>query len=148
MKAYQLGLALRSRLKNLEARPAFKTAITIDPNFAIAYAQLGSSYSNLGNTAEAKKYFQKAFELRARATEPERLYITGRYFDIVTGEIEKGAETYQLWTQLYPNEWRPYNSVSNGAFQMGRYEIAVEAARNRSNWSRDKTLDTPIWLRG
>jgi eukaryotic-like serine/threonine-protein kinase len=129
LKAYQLGLELRAHSKNLEARPAFKTAIALDPNFAIAYAQLGSAYSNLGNTAEAKPYFQKAFELRARATEPERLYITGRYFDIVTGELEKGSETYKLWTELYPNEWKPYNAVANDAYLMGRYETVVDAAR-------------------
>jgi tetratricopeptide (TPR) repeat protein len=129
LKAYQLGLELRAHSKNLEARPAFKTAIALDPNFAIAYAQLGSAYSNLGNTAEAKPLFQKAFELRARATEPERLYITGRYFDIVTGELEKGSETYKLWTELYPNEWRAYNAVANDANRMGRYETVVDAAR-------------------
>ena len=129
LKAYQLGLELRAHSKNLEARPAFKTAIALDPDFAIAYAQLGSSYSNLGNTVEAKKYFQRAFELRARATEPERLYITGRYFDIVTGETEKGSETYKLWTELYPGDWRPYNAVANDAYQLGRYETVVDAAR-------------------
>ena len=42
LKAYQLGLELRAHSKNLEARPAFKTAIALDPSFAIAYAQLGS----------------------------------------------------------------------------------------------------------
>ena len=77
LKAYQLGLELRSHSKNIEARPAFKTAIALDPSFAIAYAQLGSSYSNEGEVQEGKKYFEKAFELRARATEPERLYIVG-----------------------------------------------------------------------
>jgi tetratricopeptide (TPR) repeat protein len=129
LKAYQLGLELRSHAKNVESRPAFKTAIALDPNFAIAYAQLGSAYSNEGDTKEGEKYFRKAFELRARATEPERLYIAGRYFDIVTGELEKGSETYKLWAELYPNEWRPYNSLANDAYMMGRYDTAVEAAR-------------------
>jgi eukaryotic-like serine/threonine-protein kinase len=129
LKAYQLGLELRSHAKNVESRPAFKTAIALDPNFAIAYAQLGSAYSNEGDTKEGEKYFRKAFELRARATEPERLYIAGRYFDIVTGELEKGSETYKLWAELYPNEWRPYNSLANDAYMMGRYETVVEAAR-------------------
>jgi len=128
LKAYQLGLELRAHSKNLEARPAFKTAIALDPSFAIAYAQLGSSYSNEGETQESKKYFQKAFELRARATEPERLYIVGRYFDIVTGELEKGSETYKLWTELYPDEWRSYNALANDANLLGRYETVVDAA--------------------
>lgn len=128
LKAYQLGLELRAHSKNLEARPVFKAAIALDPSFAIAYAQLGSSYSNEGETQEGKKYFRKAFELRAHATEPERLYIVGRYFDIVTGELEKGSETYKLWTELYPDEWRSYNALANDANLLGRYDTVVEAS--------------------
>jgi len=129
LKAYQLGLELRAHSKNLEARPAFKTAIALDPSFAIAYAQLGSSYSNEGETQESKKYFRKAFELRSHATEPERLYIVGRYFDIVTSELEKGSETYKLWTELYPDEWRSYNALANDANLLGRYDTVVDASK-------------------
>ena len=129
LKAYQLGLELRTHSKNVEARAVLKTAINLDPDFAIAYAQLGSAYSNLGNSTYARQFFQKAFELRAHATEPERLYITGRYFDIVTGEREHGSETYKLWTELYPNDWLPYNAIANNAILLGRYEIAVDSAR-------------------
>ena len=129
LKAYQLGLELRAHSKNLEARPAFKTAIALDPSFAIAYAQLGSSYSNEGESQQGKKYFRQAFELRAHATEPERLYIVGRYFDIVTGELEKGSETYKLWTELYPDEWRAYNALANDANLLGRYDTVVDASK-------------------
>jgi DNA-binding winged helix-turn-helix (wHTH) protein/tetratricopeptide (TPR) repeat protein len=129
LKAYQLGLELRAHSKNLEARPAFETAIALDPNFAIAYAQLGSAYSNQGEDLEGKKYFRKAFELRSHATEPERLYIAGRYFDIVTSEREKGSETYKQWTELYPDEWLAYNALANDANLLGRYETLVDAAR-------------------
>ncbi len=129
LKAYQLGLELRAHSKNLESRPAFKTAIALDPSFAIAFAQLGSSYSNEGETQESKQYFRKAFELRSRATEPERLYIVGRYFDIVTGELEKGSETYKLWTELYPDEWRSYNALANDANLLGRYDTVVDASK-------------------
>lgn len=130
LKAYQLGLELRAHSRNLEARPAFKTAIALDPDFAIAYAQLGSSYSNQGETQEGKKYFQKAFELRAHATEPERLYIVGRYFDIITNEREKGSETFKLWTELYPDEWLAYNALANDANLMGRYDTAIDASEH------------------
>ena len=129
LRAYQLGLDLRAHSKNVEARDVLKTAITLDPDFAIAYAQLGSTYSNLGEPSNAKQYFEKAFALRARATEPERLYITGRYFDIVTGEREKGSETSKLWMELYPNDWKPYNGLANDAVLLGRYQTAVDNAR-------------------
>ncbi len=88
------------RADNIRAIPALKTAISLDPQFALAYAQLGSAYSNIG--AEVRRVAvsrSKAFDLRDRVTEPERLFITGRYFDIITREMEKAIENYRLWTR-------------------------------------------------
>jgi DNA-binding winged helix-turn-helix (wHTH) protein/Flp pilus assembly protein TadD len=130
LKAYQLGMDLRSHTRNIDAIPAFKTAIALDPTFAIAYAQLGSCYSNVQESELATQFFGKAFELREHATEPERLYIAGRYFDIVTGEMEKGASIYKLWTEIYPNDWRGYSALSNDANMLGRYTLAAEAAEH------------------
>jgi DNA-binding winged helix-turn-helix (wHTH) protein/Flp pilus assembly protein TadD len=129
LKSYQLGLELRARDNSPKAIPAFKAAITLDPNFAMAYAQLGSAYSNSGETIAGSQYFKRAFELRSRATEPERFYIAGRYFDIITGELEKASENYELWQQTYPDEWLAYNALANDANQLGRYETAIKAAK-------------------
>ncbi len=129
LKAYQLGVDFRSRDKNAEAIPEFETAIKLDPNFAMAYAQLGSSYSNGGETQQSLASFKKAFELRSRATEPERLYIAGRYYDIVTEELEKASEIYKEWTETYPNEWRAFNGLANDGNLLGRYEMVVPAAK-------------------
>jgi DNA-binding winged helix-turn-helix (wHTH) protein/tetratricopeptide (TPR) repeat protein len=128
LRAFNLGMDLRSRADNLRAIPALKTAIALDPHFALAYAQLGSAYSNTGDEIEGAPYLIKAFDLRDRATEPERLFITGRYFDIITREVEKAMETYRLWTGLYPSEWLPYNALANDANLIGRYDVAVQAA--------------------
>ena len=129
LKAYQLGLDLRARDNSAKSIPAFKTAVTLDPNFAMAYAQLGSAYSNRGETIVGSQYFKRAFELRSRATDPERFYIAGRYFDIVTGELEKASENYELWGQTYPDQWLAYNALANDANQLGRYETAIKAAK-------------------
>ena len=129
LRAYQLGLELRARDNSPKSIPAFKTAVTLDPNFAMAYAQLGSAYSNRGETITASQYFKRAFELRSRTTEPERFYIAGRYFDIVTGELEKASENYELWEQTYPDEWVAYNALANDANLLGRYETAIKAAK-------------------
>jgi eukaryotic-like serine/threonine-protein kinase len=128
LRAFHLGMDLRLRAENVRAIPALKTAIALDPQFALAYAQLGSAYSNIGDEVEGTPYLMKAFDLRDRATEPERLFITGRYFDIITREIEKALETYRLWTGLYPNEWLPFNALANDADLIGRYDVAVQAA--------------------
>jgi DNA-binding winged helix-turn-helix (wHTH) protein/tetratricopeptide (TPR) repeat protein len=129
LRAFHLGMDLRLRAANVRAIPALKTAISLDPHFALAYAQLGSAYSNTGDEVEGMPYFMKAFDLRDRATEPERLLITGRYFDIVTREIEKALETYRLWTGLYPDEWLPFNALANDGDLIGRYDVAVQACK-------------------
>ena len=144
LKAYQHGLDLRARGKNQEAIPILKSAVALDSKFAMAYAQLGSSYSNQGETEEGSKYLRKAFELRARAIEPERLYIAGRYFDIVTGELEKAMETYRLWADSYPNEWRPLNTLANDALLLGRYEEAIVASRQALKLNPDQTFNYEI----
>ena len=122
-KSLSVGTGPARAFQNVESRDVLKTAIALDPDFAIAYAQLGSAYCNLGEPSYAKQYFEKAFALRARATEPERLYITGRYFDIVTGEREKGSENSKLWTEIYPNDWKAYNALSNNAVLLARFRL-------------------------
>ena len=128
LRAFNLGMDLRLRADNVRAIPALKTAISLDPQFAMAYVQLGSAYSNMGNEAEGSPYLIKAFDLRDRVTEPERLSITGRYFDIVTREMEKAIENYRLWTGLYPDEWQPFNGLANDANLVGRYDLAAQSA--------------------
>jgi DNA-binding winged helix-turn-helix (wHTH) protein/tetratricopeptide (TPR) repeat protein len=130
LKAYQLGMDLRSHTRNIDAISAFKASIRLDPTFAIAYAQLGSCYSNLQETELAIEFFQKAFDLREHATEPERLLIAGRYFDIVTGEVEKGSGIYKLWTDIYPNDWLGHNALANDANMLGRYDVAATEAEH------------------
>ncbi|HEY3886214.1 MAG TPA: winged helix-turn-helix domain-containing protein, partial [Vicinamibacterales bacterium] len=129
LRAYQLGMELRARADNLKAIPALKTAIALDPQFAVAYAQLGSSYSNMGNVDEGTPFFRQAFELRDRATAPERFLITGRYFDIVIGDLEKASETYRAWSEIYPDDWMGFNALANDSNEMGRYDIAATASR-------------------
>ncbi|HWB14761.1 MAG TPA: winged helix-turn-helix domain-containing protein [Vicinamibacterales bacterium] len=128
LRAFNLGMDLRLRDDNAHAIPALETAVALDPQFALAYAQLGSAYSNVGDEAKGTPYFIKAFDLRDRVTEPERLLITGRYFDIVTREMEKAIENYRLWTSVYPDEWQPFNGLANDADLIGRYDVAAPAA--------------------
>ena len=55
------------------AEPHFRRAVEIDPNFARAWAQLGSYYATTGQQALSAESFRKAYELRNRISEFERL---------------------------------------------------------------------------
>jgi len=58
----------------------YKQAIELDPNFALAYARLGTVYGNWDLLVTAEEYRKKAFELKDRTSERERLYITSHYY--------------------------------------------------------------------
>jgi len=129
LNAYRVGYDLRSRGRSQESIPYFKAAIVLDPQFAMAYEQLGSVYTNMGEEKTGAGYVQKAFDLRGRTTEPERYFISGRYFDVVTVEVEKSISIYRLWHDTYPREWTPANALANDLNLVGRYPEAIAAAQ-------------------
>jgi DNA-binding winged helix-turn-helix (wHTH) protein/tetratricopeptide (TPR) repeat protein len=129
MKAFTVAFERRSRGLEAEAIPFYERAIALDPNFAMAYAHLGTLYANIDEVVRGSQYLRKAFELRNRVSEPERLYITTRYFDVVEGDLEKSIQTYDVWTQTYSQDWRPFNNLAVVCLSVGDFEKAEAAAR-------------------
>ena len=105
-----------------------RRAVELDPNFAMAHAVLGVALSNDGNFAEANNYLRKAYELRDRASEAEKFYIEGHYYDIVTGDYESAIELYKRWTQTYPRQNSPWDNLSLAYQTLGDQEKALAAA--------------------
>src|SRR5271168_4591404 len=95
LKEFSAGEALHNRLEDGKAIPHLKRAVELDPNFATAYAVLGICNTNLGGAKEGTDYLRKSYELRDRASEREKLYIEGHYYDSVTGDEEKAVELYE-----------------------------------------------------
>ena len=89
------------------AVPLFIRATQLDPNFALAYARLGTNYANLGERHKAVEVLTKAHQLRDRVSERERLYIDSHYADFVTGNIEVTRSIYEAWARTYPNDEVP-----------------------------------------
>jgi tetratricopeptide (TPR) repeat protein len=108
LKAYSLAKKTYSEKDDAAAIPLYKRAIELDPGFAMAYAGLGVCYSNLEQAGLASQNFQKAYELRGRVSERERLSISALYYAWVTGDLDKAMQTYQLWAQVYPREYVPH----------------------------------------
>ncbi|MFZ0883999.1 MAG: protein kinase, partial [Candidatus Acidiferrales bacterium] len=69
LKAYSLGMQARANKGEESAAPFFQQAITLDPNFAMAFATLGQVETNLGQAAIGAEYTKKAYALRDRASE-------------------------------------------------------------------------------
>jgi serine/threonine protein kinase/tetratricopeptide (TPR) repeat protein len=107
-----------------DAVPLFKHAIQLDPNFAMAHAMLGTTYHNLGEKILAAENTRKAYELRGRVGEWEKLYIESHYYNFVTGDLEKARQAYELWAQIYPRESVPANNLGEIYLMLGQHEKA------------------------
>ncbi|HKS77163.1 MAG TPA: serine/threonine-protein kinase, partial [Terriglobales bacterium] len=128
LKALSLGDMQHNTGDELKALPLYQRAVELDPNFAMAYARLGSVYSNMGETEKSEQNRQKAFELRDRASEHEKLYIMSHYY-ADSGQLDKGITALELYKQTYPRDSIPYNNVAAIYNQLGQYENALDNAR-------------------
>jgi eukaryotic-like serine/threonine-protein kinase len=95
----------------------------------MAYALLGVSYGNLGERTLASETYRKAFELRERASEPERLTIEANYYRIAVGDLEKAREVDELRAQTYPRDWGPRNNLGLTYATLGQYDKSLAEFR-------------------
>ena len=126
LKAYSLGIETWSVKGDTAALPFFKRAVELDPNFAMAYAQLSVLYHDLNEIVGAAENGRKAYDLRERVSERERFWIESGYYNLVTEELEKGAQTDELWLQTYPRDAMPYTELGFVSFTLGNGEKALE----------------------
>lgn len=128
LQAFSLGQAEHLRLNDAKAIPYLKRAVELDPNFAMANATLGVAYSNVTQQGLADTFITKAFDLKERASERERLYISSHYYDIVTGDIEKAIEIYEQWVQTYPRDTAPRDNLALRYQAIGQQEKALASS--------------------
>ena len=130
LQAYSMGRNLMLTEGNYAAAvPQFQRAIQLDPNLAMAYASLGTTYHNLGEKELAAENTRRAFELRAKVSEREKFYIESHYHHFVTGDLEKAKEVYELWAQTYPRDSGPPNNLGVVYQTLGQYEKSLEEFR-------------------
>src|SRR5439155_7644511 len=129
LQAYSLGYQAMERNDYAAAVPLFERATSLDPNFAMAYARLGTSYSNQGETSRAAENTRKAYELRERVSERENFYIASLYENLATGNLEAARKTYELWAQTYPRDNIPPRELGLIYVNLGDYDKALALAQ-------------------
>ncbi len=108
--------------------PYLNRALELDANFAAAYALLGAEYENRNQTTLAIANYRKAYQLRDRVSQRERLNIEGHYYDAVTGELEKAIESYKESALNDPGDRKPHQNLSVIYEELGQYDKAVAEA--------------------
>jgi len=128
LKALSVGVKTLQEKGSAAAIPFFNRAIELDSKFAAAYEALGISYSNLREPGLATENLQKAFDVRDRVSEREKFRISGSYYLLATGELEKAIQVYELWAQTYPRNGEPLGNLGVDYVYLGQYGKAISAS--------------------
>jgi len=141
LQAYSMGRdALSGRGDNAAAVPLFQRAIKLDPNLAIAYSSLGTTYHNMGERELAAENTRKAYELRGKLSEREKFYIESHYYDFATGDLEKARQVYGTWKQMYPRDQVPTLNLGVTYQYLGEYEKALAEFKQSLRLNRNDPL--------
>jgi len=135
LKAYSTGMKVVVAAGNGAAIPWYQRAVEIDPKFAMAYANLGLSYSAVGESVLSAESTTKAWQFRDRVSDRERFFIDFAYDRQVTGNLEKAYQTLELWLQTYPRGEEPPSphGLLGGlsTHGTGRFGRVIEASRRQ-----------------
>jgi serine/threonine protein kinase/tetratricopeptide (TPR) repeat protein len=134
LKAYSTGMKANLSAGSAAAVPFFRRAIEIDPQFAMAYADLGLAYSDVGESVLSAESTTKAWQLRDRVSDREKFFIDFIYEREVTGNLEKAYQTLETWYQTYPSGEQPSPHDLLGGLSTqgtGRFERAIEISREQ-----------------
>src|SRR4028118_2068947 len=98
---FQQGLNFAAQQNTASAEAAFRRVIQIDPNFAEAYANLGSILANQNKLAEAVSYLQTAIRLKPNV--PEFYYMLSKVLSAQNKRAE-AVESVKKARDLYRNQ--------------------------------------------
>ncbi len=126
-QAYSQGLLLyHEESRPQEAIESLEEALRIDPEFALAAANLAKMHQSLGRTAKAQEYAKHAFELPDRLPLNARFGAEAGHFGARWATTGRAIETYLVALKVYPDveTWR--NNLARRYAFFERYPEAIE----------------------
>jgi DNA-binding winged helix-turn-helix (wHTH) protein/tetratricopeptide (TPR) repeat protein len=129
LKAYADGNRFQQSGKFEESITLLRRAVELDPQFALAFGDLGTAYSTLGQKSLADASMNAAYQLRDTVGELNRLAIAADYHRLVTGDLLASIRNDKQWREEYPRDPIPLNDLGEIEIDIGAPALAIEAAQ-------------------
>jgi serine/threonine protein kinase/tetratricopeptide (TPR) repeat protein len=130
LKAYSAGVRSALAGQQSNAISLLQRAIEIDPNFAMAHALLAITYADGAQRPELSTgSIKRAYELRSRATDRERLFITFWYHQVATGNLEEAQRVGEAFCRTYPRDRDAHASLAGVYQNLAKHEKSLEEGK-------------------
>lgn len=129
VRDYSEAVDLYGKGRPDDAVPPLKHAIELDPNFALAYADLAIIYDNMSQQEPAVENITKAYALRNTVGDRSRFPLMAAYYAIATGDLNEAMRSAQVWTETFPQDATPWNRLANIQESLGEFPQALASAK-------------------
>ncbi len=103
-------------------------AIELDPNLALMHGRMGAAYLFLGNTELSEASYTRAYQLRDRLTEKDRLNTEIAYYGRVTGDWEKEYSSVLRFLEIFPRDVLAHADFRAAFVHLGQPDRAADEA--------------------
>ena len=106
----------------------YQRTIELDPNLALTYEGMGAAYYSLGNTELSEASYTRAYQLRDRLTEKDRLNAEINYYAEVDGDWEKEYFSVLRFLELFPRDVFAHHNLGVASRRLGEPDRAADEA--------------------
>jgi eukaryotic-like serine/threonine-protein kinase len=110
------------------ALPLFQREIELDPDLALTYEGIGVANGILGHYDLMAASYTRAYHLRDRMTEKDRVNIDFLYYTHVTGELDKAYSVLLRSLELFPRDVFFHTNLSATLVELGQPKRAADLA--------------------
>ncbi len=109
-----------------EAIQLYEKAVSIDPEFAMAYRGMAAAYINIFDYEKSRIFIQKALELSDRISDRERYQIEGQFYFQSERTYDQAIEAFNKLIDLYPDDQLGNSYLGNIYYDIEEWEKAIE----------------------
>jgi eukaryotic-like serine/threonine-protein kinase len=108
------------------ALPLYQRAIELAPDLALTYEGIGVANKILGHYGLMAASFTRAYQLRDRMTEKDRVNIDFLYYTRVTGELDKAYSVLLRSLELFPRDVFFHTNLAETLLELGQPKRAAD----------------------